>query len=265
MTVEASPMMACRVCSGSARLAFRQPLLGRVAQYFDCDNCGYFQTETPYWLEQAYTTAINDVDTGIMQRNQLNLRRVVMTLFALGCMQGRVLDHAGGYGILVRLLRDAGIDARWDDKYCQNLLARGFEVGNAAGQAFDLLTAFEVMEHLVSPLEELRAMLQIAPSVLVSTELAPAAGPVSQDWWYLGPEHGQHIGFFRIGTLAWMADRLECFFNSDGRSVHLFSRSRIPSRWRPLQRAFPSAPILARLFLKSRTMTDFDALRSSRL
>jgi hypothetical protein len=196
-------------------------------------------------------------------RNRLNLHRVVLTLLALGRLRGRVLDEAGGYGILVRLLRDIGVDARWNDKYCENLLARGFEATDVVG-GFDLLTAFEVFEHLETPISELAGMLQRAPAVLITTELAPASGPVPCDWWYLGPEHGQHIGFFRVRTLSWIATRLGCHYGSDGRSLHLFSRHPVPRRWLPMQRLQRLAPMLARYRLESKTMDDFEHLRRTR-
>lgn len=249
----------CRVCGGLSRLAYRQRLLDHDVGYFDCTDCGYFQTEQPYWLAQAYASAINDVDTGILWRNQLNVRRVIMTLCALGKMNGRVVDHAGGYGILVRLLRDAGVDARWRDKYCENLLARGFE---ADGSKVGLLTAFEVFEHLEHPLAELEALLQQAPALLISTELVTQATPPRSDWWYLGPEHGQHIGFFRVSTLTYMAASLGCHFATDGRSLHLFSKSPIPRTWRLLQRAHRLSGFVARSGgLKSKVIDDFELLR----
>jgi len=251
----------CRVCGGPSRLAFRQRLLSHTVRYFDCAQCAYFQTEAPYWLDEAYASAINDVDTGILWRNQLNARRVVMTLAAFGRLSGRVVDHAGGYGILVRLLRDLGIDARWRDKYCQNLVARGFEADDSP---CDMVTAFEVFEHLEDPVTELRRMLAQAPLVLLSTELVPCGGSPEPDWWYLGPEHGQHIGFFRTRTLSWMADRLGYHHASDGVSLHLFAREPIPWHWIALSRQTRLAPWVARLRLRSKMMEDFDRLRNER-
>lgn len=251
----------CSVCRGANRFAFEQPLLGRMVSYFDCPNCGYFQTESPYWLEEAYASAINEVDTGILWRNQLNVRRVVMTLLAFGRLGGSVVDHAGGYGILVRLLRNAGVAARWRDKYCQNLLARGFE---ATDTSYDVLTAFEVFEHLEDPLHELGSVLEIAPVVLLSTELVPGVGTPSTDWWYLGPEHGQHIGFARLKTFKWMADEVGCYFASDGRSLHLFSKNPIPGNWLVLIKLGRLASLVSSIGLRSKTIEDFEFLRSGR-
>ena len=253
----------CRVCGAAAPFIFSQAVLGRPVSYFDCGACGYVQTEMPYWLDQAYSSAINDVDTGILWRNSLNLRRVVMTLVALGRLHGTVIDHAGGYGILVRLLRDAGVDALWRDKYCENLLARGFE---AHARQCDLVTAFEVFEHLVDPLTELSVMLEQAPAVLISTELVLRDdAPPRTDWWYLGPEHGQHVGFFRRRTLEYLAQKLNCDYRTDGRSLHLFCLRRVPATWLPLQRGVRLGSLVARIMLRSKTMADFDQLRARRL
>lgn len=251
----------CRVCESPSGFAFRQGLLGHEVNYFDCLNCGYFQTESPYWIKNAYAAAVNDVDTGILSRNLLNVGRVIMTLLSFGRLSGRVVDHAGGYGILVRLLRDAGVDARWRDKYCQNLLARGFE---AIDPNYDLLTAFEVFEHLEKPLAELEHMLEQSPVVLLSTELVPGVTPPNPDWWYLGPEHGQHIGFFRPRTLEWMARKLGCHHASDGQSLHLFCKPPVPIHWLALVRLRRLAPLIARIWMRSKTIEDFEFLRRVR-
>jgi hypothetical protein len=252
----------CRVCGSESKYAHTQLVLGRPVRYFDCRVCGYVQTQSPDWLEEAYSRAITGVDTGIMVRNQVNVRRVVMTLLAFGKLRGRVIDHAGGYGILVRMLRDVGIDAHWSDKYCENILAQGFE---SLDSCCDLYTAFEVFEHLVNPLEELHALLINSPLVLMSTELISSVRTPSADWWYYGPEHGQHVGFFRLATLRWMASALSCHQASFGDSLHIFSRTPIPWYWITLVRQLRVAPFVARIFLHSKTTADFDRLRQQKL
>lgn len=237
---------------------FEQAVLGEPVAYFDCGVCGYLQTETPHWLDRAYGRAINDVDTGIMMRNLDNVGRVIMTLATFGKLHGRVVDHAGGYGILVRLLRDAGVEAYWRDRYCENLLARGFE---ADERPADMVTAFEVLEHLVDPLADLRHMLEEAPIALLTTELVPTTATPGTDWWYLGTEHGQHVGFFRERTLVHIAAQLGAHVASNGSSVHVLARKPVPARWRMMLRAGRLWRLVARLSLRSRTMQDFELLR----
>ena len=92
--------------------------------YYECASCGYVQTESPHWLAQAYSSAINDSDTGIMKRNLYNRRIILGALHLLGETSGAMLDCAGGYGMLVRLLRDDGVDAFWYDKIFKILLQK---------------------------------------------------------------------------------------------------------------------------------------------
>jgi Methyltransferase domain len=249
----------CRVCGGASKFSYRLKVLGRDVSYFDCPTCGYFQTERPNWLVEAYASPINALDTGIMMRNRANARLTVMTLAAFGRLRGRVVDHAGGYGVLVRLLRDAGVDALWRDKYCDNLLARGFEA--PSGSEVDLITAFEVAEHLEEPVAELRSLLIEAPLLLLSTELIATSAPPPPEWWYLGPDHGQHIGFMRARTLAWMSRELGCHHASFGHSIHLLSRAKVPALWSAMLRLNRLAPLVTRWTLSSRVMSDHEFMR----
>jgi hypothetical protein len=187
-----------------------------------------------------------------MSRNLNNVQVVLATLVMLGCLQGRVVDYAGGFGILVRLLRDCGIDALWADRYCQNLVARGFEYN--AGKAV-LITAFEAFEHFVYPSDEVNRILTISPNVLFSTELIAGTTPSPDDWWYYGREHGQHIGFFRLKTLEFIAAKNGKYLISDGHSYHLMSDRPVNSIiWRALLKAKRFLPMI--LKSKSKTWQD---------
>lgn len=248
----------CRLCGSAVNHAYKAELLNYMVNYFQCVECNYFQTETPYWLDEAYSDAINDSDTGILVRNLDNARRVIMTLFSLNDLNGRVLDYAGGYGVLVRLLRDLGIDAFWSDKHCTNLLAKGFE--HTAGK-YSLVTAFEVFEHFENPVEELNNLLEYTDNVLVSTELFTLSQGPEKDWWYRAPEHGQHIGFFDVHSLAALAAKCNCYVSTLGTSVHLFSRKPVPATWKIATRLSRFAPLIARLKLRSKTLQDFEMVR----
>ena len=249
---------ACRVCGNNAKYLWSANLLDLTVRYFECEVCGYVQTEPPYWLDRAYAEAINDSDTGIMTRNLNNVQLVLATLVMLGGLRGRVVDYAGGFGILVRLLRDRGIDALWADRYCQNLVARGFEYDSGGAV---LVTAFEAFEHFVHPGEEVDRLLTISPNVLFSTELIAGPAPTQGDWWYYGREHGQHIGFFRMKTLAFIAAKSGKYLISDGHSNHLMSDRPVNSMiWRTLLKTNRILPALLRTTSRSKTWQDHLAI-----
>jgi hypothetical protein len=255
----------CRVCGAQSEFAFEGELLRRTVRYFDCSVCGYLETEAPTWLDEAYSSPINITDTGILARNALNARRVGALAILLGIGNPKVVDFAGGHGILVRMLRDTGIDARWSDKYCENLFARGFEHRNDSA---DIATAFEAFEHFTEPLAELERILAAAPVVLLSTELLPEPVPRPGTWWYYGEEHGQHIGIYRRRTMQWMADKLGASFATNGSNTHVFAR---PGRTidfgklRWIMRAWPVLRLVRRRSLIQADHAELSARQDARI
>lgn len=248
--------MKCRICETSISGSFaRALLLEKNVSYYECDNCGYLQTEEPTWLPEAYASSINISDTGILVRNFSNVNLVLSTLALVGKPDPKVVDYAGGYGILVRLLRDKGIDALWADPYSENLLARGFEYEN--NEEITLVTAFEAFEHFVYPQKEMEALLKIAPNILITTTLAPIPTPQPNQWWYYGLDHGQHVGFYRVSTLRYLAKAFGCHLLTDGLSTHLFSKEKLSLfKWALLKRLYSRFPSIFTRRLVSKTWAD---------
>jgi len=251
----------CRICATAIEHPiFSAELLGRLVNYFECSSCSYVQTETPDWLDEAYVEVINDCDTGIMLRNQICSIMVLGTLSAIDKPNERVVDCAGGYGILTRLLRDKGVDALWSDPYCENLVANGFEY---ADESAALVTAFEAFEHFVHPMKEMWRLFQIAPNLLISTDIIPEPTPEPDSWWYYGLSHGQHVGFMRIKTLQFLATHFEKHLVTDGRSFHLFTDEPLSlSKWRFHNRLAKYAPWIVARSLTPRVWSDFEKMSS---
>lgn len=254
----------CRCCGETQVIKlFDADLLGRQVAYFECSNCGYVQTEEPTWLDEAYASTMNMSDTGIMARNLSNVSLVLATLATMGCRKSQVVDYAGGYGFLVRLLRDIGIGALWADPYSDNLVARGFEY-QAEARPAAMVTAFEAFEHFVSPIDEMEKMLGIAPNILLTTNVIATPAPQPNDWWYYGLDHGQHIGFYRIQTLQYLADKFGLQLLSDGISTHFFSQRKYSYRaWYIFRKAARRMPKLFQVGLTSKTWADHLAVSRS--
>lgn len=178
-----------------------------------------------------------------------------------------LLDFGGGSGLLVRLLRDVGIDSYWSDKYCENLFARGFEWDSNTTPT--MATCFEVFEHLPNPREEIDSMLKICPNLLFSTELLPCPIPESSGtntWWYYGFSHGQHISFYTYQSLELIAKNHNLYFYSYG-GLHLFSQKRIaPSYFKWIVRlAHRGLFTFIKKCFHSKTMSDCEKLSQTSL
>ena len=62
--------MSCKICNSETKQIFSGHILNKYnIKYHYCENCGFLQTEEPYWLDESYAESINISDTGYMQRN----------------------------------------------------------------------------------------------------------------------------------------------------------------------------------------------------
>jgi hypothetical protein len=230
-----------------------------------CRACGLLQTEEPYWLEEAYGTAIADLDTGILQRNLLVARLLSGFLYVSFDRRGAYVDLAGGYGLLTRMMRDVGFDFRWSDKYAPNLLARGFEA--KVGETYEAVTAVEILEHVHDPVgfftETLRRWK--AGSIFFTTSLYEGDPPEPDAWWYYAFETGQHVTFYSRRTLASIAKRMGLRLHSDG-WFHMLTDKPVGSfEFQVLTgRLSRTIGTLVKQRMRSRTWSDFQELQGTK-
>ena len=263
-------MTACRACGSPTEPFAEAVVLGHVdVDYARCSHCGGVMAEDPTWLEEAYTHAIAKLDVGLLDRCQILGNITTLVLRAEGLRGGRFLDWAGGYGTLTRMMRDRGFDFRHSEVYAQNVFADGFEVTDLTGERFDLITAFEVLEHLPDPVASLSALAAATNRLLMTTQVLPSPPPRPGEWDYYALESGQHITFFTREGLEHLAMRLGFDGVVTSNLVHLFYRGRRPSR---TARALVSRPavgyVLGQLAAvtdrrHSLTLRDHDAIRSA--
>ena len=197
----------CPLCASEAELAFVHRVLGCIeAEYWICRRCSFVYARPATWLDRAYTSAIASTDTGAVVRGEWIARTLTAFAWLCGLRASRGLDVGGGHGLLVRMLRDRGLDFRWSDKYAENLFAKGFEDDDSE---YAWLTLVELFEHLVEPYDFLRRLIErYKPRcVFLTTELRPTRVP-PKDWWYWSFETGQHIGFAARSSLEVLAERL---------------------------------------------------------
>jgi hypothetical protein len=229
-------MLPCRLCGGPTAEAFRAiVLLKHDVAYHRCAACGSLQTDVPTWLDEAYSG--NNLilkDTGAAGRNLSAQAIVYAVARILGLWPApSLLDWGGGNGLLGRLLRDRGFDARVFDEYAVNDFAQGFEDD---GSQRDIVCAFDVAEHFAHPKEEMKRLLDRARSLcIVGTDSYEGQGP---DWPYLAPSGGQHVFFYSPTGMAKLAAANDCHYHGV-HNVHLFLRR----PFRPLEKRLLSLVI----------------------
>lgn len=224
--------MKSKITGGNTELLFTAEVLNKFpVKYYRCLDTGFIQTEEPYWLDDAYSSAIASLDVGLVLRNQ-NLssatEKVINSCFD---SQGKFLDYAGGYGLFTRMMRDRGFDFYHTDIYCENIFAEYFDLSKLHQKSgFELLTAFEVFEHLVDPVKDIENLFAFSSNVLFSTELVPGDHVrTKEDWWYFVPDTGQHIAFYTKKALEFIAEKNNKHFYSNGSTLHLFTSGELKS------------------------------------
>lgn len=222
--------MICKICGTNNTKIFDKKVLGKYdVGYYQCPNCNFIQTDTPYWLNEAYSSAITATDIGLISRN-VYFTEVTTALLRLCGFDGnkKYLDYGGGYGIYVRMMRDNGYNFFWSDEYCENVYAQKFSADlTNTEKNYEAVTAFEVFEHLVDPMKEIEKLLTYSDSILFSTVLANSRNTDIDKWWYIAPEHGQHVAFYDIKTLHYIASKYGLNVFSNNATLHLLTRKKI--------------------------------------
>lgn len=220
--------MNCQICNQNTSVIFKTKVLKKYdVTYHQCDSCKFIQTEEPYWLPEAYENVITSLDIGLISRNlylQEQIPKIIDNCFPYA---KTMIDFGGGYGMFVRMMRDKGYDFYRQDIYCDNLFSKHFDITDCPDKKMDIVTAFEVFEHLKNPLEEIEKMLKYSSNIIFSTTLIPSDINTFKDWWYVAPETGQHIAFYSEASLKFIANKYNLHFYTNHNNLHFFSKEKI--------------------------------------
>ncbi len=215
----ADPAYRCRACGAPGRAEF----VKRGFVIASCAACGcHFVPDPvsdPARYDEAYFAGDGDCGYGgYLQDRPLilaNFARRARWIAGLGA-GARVLDVGAAYGFFVAAARNEGFDAIGLEPVpaCAAFAARELGVEVRTGlieaaplepESFDVVTLFDVIEHLADPavaLRRIRALL--APDGLLVIETGDLGGllrrVVGSGWYYYDPP--QHLTYFSVASLG---------------------------------------------------------------
>lgn len=232
--------LLCPVCSGPSSLLdaldFNKCCLedegvvfgisGIPVHYLLCGNCGFcFAPEFGSWTLDEFAEKIYNRDYVLVDPDYVDVRprsnaAGLISMFGDRAHAVRHLDYGGGGGLLARLLRESN----WQSVSYDPFVNRDADIAQLG--KFDLITAFEVFEHVPDVrvlMSNLRSLLAPDGIVLFSTLLSDGNIHANQkiSWWYAAPRNG-HISLFSKTSLATLAKSRGLTFANFSQDRHLF-------------------------------------------
>ena len=214
--------ISCKVCQAPSHLfgvvdfnkscleqrGERLPLTGFAVYYHRCSQCEFlFTIAFDEWSPDGFRQLIYNeqyvvVDPDFVEhRPTQNAKTVVETLREFRSSV-RVLDYGGGTGLFAQRIREDGFSATTYDPFS--------EFTEMPKESFNLITCFEVMEHVPVPEETvatMAALLEPEGMILFTTQLQPAEiDLIRLQWWYAGPRNG-HISLYSAASLLMLFRR----------------------------------------------------------
>lgn len=232
--------IVCPVCSGpcplldvvdfnksceEARGKFLS-LSGVPVYYARCGNCGFcFAPEFAAWTPEEFEARIYNDEYALVDPDYSQARPRENAAYLISMLGDRAsaikhLDYGGGSGVLAQVLREADWQSASYDPFADR------SMGVEQLGRFDLITAFEVFEH-VPDVNELMSNLRalLAPSGLVFFSTFLSDGNIHPQqrlaWWYASPRNG-HISLFSSRSLEILAEEYGLNFGSFSKNNHIF-------------------------------------------
>ena len=213
----------CRVCNKRSEPLFEVLILRKYSKMLNiCRNCNCAFFAESDWLDEAYSKAISDLDTGLLERSVDISNVLTPFLFFSKFRTEPILDFGGGIGVLARMMRDRGFRTSSRDPLAESVFSMPLE-NNIHSPA---ITMIEVLEHLTEPMTLLRELSSQSSLIFISTLVIPSGG-IDKDWWYLLPDTGQHIFFPSPDCFGAIAKQLGWCYFGNGKNLHVLSAERL--------------------------------------
>lgn len=173
------------------------PRSGIAVEYFRCAACELIFTDfCDNWNGEQFSRFIYNDEYVLVDPDYLGSRArsdaaIYAGIFAPAKGRVRILDYGGGMGVFAQSLREMGFGhVATYDPFASPARPKG---------KFDVVTAFEVIEHSAQPLwtlDDLLSLVAAGGCLIVGQSMQPHnIADLRCDWWYVAPRNG-HITFY---------------------------------------------------------------------
>ncbi len=204
------------------------PLALKPVYYYRCGQCGFLnapaicswsKSQFKQWI---YNDGYAEFDPDFGSQRPKSQATTLVKTFGFVRGQLKILDYGGGGGELANLLRLNNFNAQNYDPFyddSEHLVPDG---------RFDLITAFEVIEHVPDPRKMMSEVISFLKqdgiflfSTLISDGHVQEVGRLT--WWYASPRNG-HISLFTKRSLQILAQHFGLQFHSFSEGMHMVYR-----------------------------------------
>lgn len=193
---------------------------GVPVPYWQCNACRFaWAPDLDGWDDELFRRFIYNEDYGRVETPEnaagraANIASRLRHWLAGFPPSTRLLDYGCGPGLLVETMRKSGFQAAGYDRF-----QPGFQ--NPPGGTFDVITCFEVLEHvnrIEESVDDILRFLSPQGLLILGTFLVPK--PFSLDWWYCAPRSG-HVSLWTFESLSAVFHRRKLNVGSDGAMFH---------------------------------------------
>jgi hypothetical protein len=213
------------------------PETTNFVEYFSCEFCGFFfSPDYDSWSSQDFSDRIYNEDyiktdpPFLYARPSRNAQVISSVLLAVSEKSSAdrkfdILDYGSGSGVFGRIMGEFGFDVANCDPHYGN--------GNPGDKKFDVITAFEVVEHVRHDEQHalfarLSGLIKSNGVVIFSTRVQKGYGTKNPiGWWYVAPRNG-HISVHSEFSLETIAEQHGFSLHSFNEDVHMLYKN--PSR-----------------------------------